>query len=160
MLLRPRTSLVVVLLASFATSLQADEPSFLSKLNPFDNNDAPAKSSRASDDESGFHFPKLPTPKMPDWGSKPASRPSKPSAWTRMTTGTKSFFSKTADALNPFDDADDKPKSSTRSASRSTTRQKPKQESGGFFSWFGSKEPEEQPLDTVNDFLALPRPSY
>ncbi|TWT31549.1 hypothetical protein [Blastopirellula retiformator] len=55
-----------------------------------------------------------------------------------------SFFSKTADFLNPFNDADDKPK---------------KKESGSFWgSWFGPSEPEPLPPATVGEFMGLPRP--
>lgn len=91
-------------------------------------------------------------PAQAEWGfynpfashqAKTASK-SEPSTLTKMNQSTQQFFSKTADFLNPFNDADDKP---------------PKKESGSFWgSWFGPSEPEPLPPATVGEFMGLPRP--
>src|SRR5262245_59048683 len=53
---------------------------------------------------SGWHMPSL-FPK-----SAPAKRkPAQPTAWNKMTTGTQRFFSKTADALTPWDNKQPQP---------------------------------------------------
>lgn len=158
--------LAAILCVLTAATSRGDEPSVFSKLNPFAKDDAP-RPSKPADDEGGLHFPKLPAPKLPkvdltpDWASRSPRRSNEPSAWSRMTTGTKNLFSKTADVLNPFDDADDKKAAaapSWRNGSRS--KAKPKEKKGlSLPTWLGGQPEEERP-QTVNDFLALPRPSF
>src|SRR5262245_45692854 len=74
-------------------------------LNPFSRKGAPPTAARISDQDEGWKMPKL----WPTSGAKKtAAKTKSPSTWQKMTTGTKSFMAKTADALNPFDDAQDK----------------------------------------------------
>jgi hypothetical protein len=92
------------------------------------------------------------------WGkSEPvkSSRP-QPSAWSKMSTGTKQMWSKTVDAVTPGSP------SPHRKASM-TTRKAPSQKSrkakkGWINSWFGSNEKEGP--QTVNEFLKQPRPEF
>lgn len=97
------------------------------------------------------------SPAKAEWGiynpfsSKPAKKTAKkePSTLTKMNHSTQQFFSKTADFLNPFDDADSKKK----------TVKKPKKESTSWWSsMFGSSEP--APPETVDQFMSLDRPKF
>lgn len=90
-------------------------------------------------------------PAQAEWGlynpfasqPKPTTR-REPSALAKLGQSTQQMFSKTADFLNPFNDADDKPQ---------------KKEQGSFWgSLFGSAESEPLPAETVGDFMSLPRP--
>jgi hypothetical protein len=75
-----------------------------------------------------------------------------------MTAGTKTMFAKTADALNPFDDANDnKPVRATGSKNAARQASAKKKEASG--SWLPSLWPAEEKQDkSVNDFLSRPRP--
>jgi hypothetical protein len=109
---------------------------------------------------SGFKLPKLKLPKI--GGEKKPSN--EPGAMQRVTQGTKSFLSKTADVLTPWD-KNDKPLPSARatgvrrtySGSPNTARGEKK--SSLFSSWFSDEE-EPQPPRTVNGFLGQPRPKF
>ena len=90
-----------------------------------------------------------------------------PSTWQTMQTNTRSFWSKTADVLNPFDDANDNqqqaaPMTGRNSAFRQATMSKGQDQKSKSFlpSWNWGQEEKEQKPQTVQDFLALPRPGY
>jgi hypothetical protein len=107
---------------------------------------------------SGFHFPKL----WPASGSAKKSLITKgqPSSWQRMTSGTKKFFSKTADAVNPWDDKPQPTKSITGSNSVFTNNAAPKEPKSGSIlpaSWWTEEKQSDKPK-SVNEFLARPRP--
>jgi hypothetical protein len=148
---------IVVLATFFAFPLGAsgEEGSGwkLPNLNPFSRKAAPPTSARISDDDW-----KLP-------GSRAAqaqAKPKGPSVWQRMTTSTKTMFSKTADALNPFDDAKDNEPvrvTGSRNAFRQASAKKSK--SGSFLPslWNWGSEEDDRPKD-VNDFLSRPRPEF
>jgi hypothetical protein len=91
----------------------------------------------------------------------PKRKSSQPSTLSKMTSGTKSFFSKTADAINPWDDKPAPPPKITGSNSIFTQQRQAaqkKEASSGVLpaSWFGEKK-DSQPK-SVNDFLSQPRP--
>lgn len=97
-----------------------------------------------------LRMPALPKPKLPEMRlprlSMPGSRKmpgSQPSAWNRFNDGTKQFFTKTKDVLTPWDNGSDKGK--------------PKKTF--FSSWLPKKE-EPKPIQSVDDFLALPKVPY
>jgi hypothetical protein len=126
-------------------------------LNPFGKKNGPPTSSGG-----GWKMPSL-WPQM-----SPTSAPKQttsPSAWQRMQTGTRNFWSKTADAINPFDDANDnlqQPDPTGRnSAFRQATMSKgANQKSKSFLpSWSGQDKADNKPK-TVQDFLAQPRPGF
>jgi hypothetical protein len=81
-----------------------------------------------------------------------------------MRASTRNFWTRTADMLNPFDDANDNqppaPITGSNSAFRQATMSKgPDQKSKSFLpSWNWGGEPKEKKPQTVQDFLALPRP--
>jgi hypothetical protein len=123
----------------------------------------PPTSGRASDPPtSGWKMPKMPN-LWPQTAAKPKRR-SNQTTWNRMTSGTQTFFNKTADALTPWDNK--KPAATpnitgsntafTRNnrAKKSSTEEK----SSSILpaSWWGSEKPDEP--RTVNEFLARPRP--
>lgn len=96
------------------------------------------------------------------WGgsSAPAKKPAGPSTLQKINTGTKDFFYKSADFLNPFDDAEDeKPTKRTTYRGGYHSASKKKQESSSWFSWF-APEPEPAPPQTVSEFLDLPRSKF
>jgi hypothetical protein len=82
-----------------------------------------------------------------------------------MTSGTKSMMSKTADFLNPFDDAPEAEPEPTITGSNSyfsqaaNGKRQEKKASTFLPSWWSGDEEEQKPK-TVTDFLALPRPGY
>ncbi|MDX1947316.1 MAG: hypothetical protein SFU86_18085 [Pirellulaceae bacterium] len=112
---------------------------------------------------SGWKWPKLwpaSTPTMPGMGATT-------STWQKMRAGTRNIWNKTTDALNPFDDANDAPNlevtgrnsAFTHAMKASQPQEKsswwPKLPSPKLPTFGGEKEPE-----TVNSFLARPRPGY
>lgn len=126
-------------------------------LNPF-----AAKKSAPASKSKGWSMPKL-------WPSSTATRkPSQPSTLSKMTTGTKQFFSKTADVLNPFDDANDPPKSSGGSSWNPFRNASSSQSSGAGsarmpnWSWNQDSSEDSAPQGprTVNEFLAQPKPNF
>ena len=95
-------------------------------------------------------------PKMPSLSRNGSRKSSQPSTWTKLSRGTKSAWSKTTDALNPFDDESDKPKPVTGyNTAFSRSSRKPAKKS----SWwsFGADEEPQRPK-TVQDFLGQPMP--
>ncbi|EAQ81334.1 hypothetical protein [Blastopirellula marina] len=103
------------------------------------------------------------SPAQADWSdynpfaSKPAKRTAKkePSTLSKMGSSTQQFFSKTADFLNPFDDANDKPK---KKVVPSLKKPKKSSSSSWWGSMFGGGEPE--PPETVDQFMSLDRPKF
>ena len=95
------------------------------------------------------------------WGSSSSSSKKKskePSTLQKINSGTKDFFYKSADFLNPFNDGDDNKK--TRYTYNGGYRSSKKQEETSWFgSWF-APEPEPGPPETVSDFLDLPRAKF
>jgi hypothetical protein len=136
--------------------------------NPFAKKASPPTSRRVSDSSgSGWKMPSL-------WPAKKtttsaARKPAQPSTWQKMTTSTKQFWSTTADTINPFNDADDKPQQPisvtgtntyfSQAANRKTTKTKSK----SFLpSWRSGEEetPARENTGGVNDFLSQPRPGF
>lgn len=141
---------------------------------------------RASDDENkqgGFTWPSLPKPKFPAlpkptlpklplplWStSKAMEKPrmtEEPSTWQKFNNGTKSLLTKTKQTLMPWTATDEeksprKAASVARRPSRSTSavKNKPAEKKSFFSSWFTHQE-EQKPIETVNDYLSLPRVPY
>jgi hypothetical protein len=115
--------------------------------------------------------PSLPKLSLPTWGTTQTTQSmarsraaEEPSAWEKLNSGTKSFFSKTKQTLMPWTADEEsstarKKSSPTRRTARATTS-KPKQEKKPFFSSWLETRTEEKPIETVNDYLALPRVPY
>jgi hypothetical protein len=135
----------------------------LPNLNPFAKKPAqPVASPISNPPTSGLRWPRLFSNRE---AAKP--KPNQPGTMQKMAAGTKSFFAKTADVLNPWDDASEKrqppPAKLTGSGSifsQASAKKAKEPESGGLLpTWpWKTKQVEEKP--SVNDFLALPRPSY
>jgi hypothetical protein len=151
---------MIVLCPLFATG---EESSWkFPNLNPFASKGQPPTTSRASGAKSAaWRMPKL-WPK-----STPARKPTQqPSTMQKMTTGTKQFFSKTADALNPWDDANDnqvrKASGSNSAFSQATKKKKPDESSNSLLpaSWWSSEDKDSGRDKDVNAFLSRPRPGY
>jgi hypothetical protein len=136
----------------------ADDGWKMPNLSPFSSKGKPPTAARVSNPPtSGWHMPKL-------WPSTaPAKRKAnQPTTWNKMTGGTQKFFSKTADALNPWDDKQPKPQPKiTGSNTAFTHNNKPKEpsKSGSILptSWWKTDSKDERPK-SVNDFLSQPRP--
>jgi len=133
----------------------------LPNLNPFSRKGAPPTSAHISDD-SGWKMPNLlPMTSTKTTTSRAAlkQKANAPSAWQKMASGTKSMFAKTADALNPFDDANDnQPVRVT--GSKNKFQQASAKKKAGSSSWLPSlwSQEEEQQDKSVNEFLSRPRP--
>ena len=126
-------------------------------LNPFAKKyPGPAKA-RASD--SGWKMPSL-WPKSNTAARSPAAGPS---TWQKMTNSTKSAMSKTADFLNPFDDANDlKATDPSPTGYNKQITQSPdkKQTDAKQASWWGGEAEQPKRAQTVNDFLSQPKPEF
>ncbi len=130
-------------------------------LNPFAKKSGPPTSTRVSDQGSGLKLPKM----WPTSGKTIVKKPAGPSTWQKFKGGTKSLMTKTADVLNPFDDAAEREPEPKITGSNSffsqTANGKSAQKKSSFVpSWWSGDEEEEQEPKTVTDFLALPRPGY
>ena len=129
-----------VLLAVLVCPAQAESGWKLPNLNPFSK-----KTNSSASKKSSFKMPSL----IPSWGEK-KSHSSQPSTWSKMTDGTKDFFSKTADMLNPWDTPSSKKTHSSFN--------KKKEKKSLFASWFSQKEEPRKPR-SVAEFLKQPRPT-
>lgn len=151
----------VLLLALVAPAALAEGGWGLSSLNPFAKKAGPPTSARVSDGTGGLKMPKM----WPTSGKTIVKKPAGPSAWQKMKSGTKSFMSKTADVLNPFnDDADNEPEpqitgSNSYFSQAANGKSADKKPSTFLPSWWTGAEEDPEPK-TVSDFLALPRPGY
>jgi hypothetical protein len=152
--------LVAALIVGLAAPASAADNTWLPNLNPFASKPKAPTSARVSD-SSSWHFPKL----LP--GSAPAKRrPAQPSMWQKMTSGTKSAWSKTTSAVNPWDHkktaAAAKPAPAVSGSnslfSQATKKPAATKESSPVqpASWFSTEKREEP--KSVNEFLAHPRP--
>jgi len=124
-------------------------------LNPFSRKAGPPTSARISD-ENAWKMPN----QLPSSSKKTApAKAAAPSTLQKMATGTKTMFAKTADALNPFDDAKDKQPVRV-TGSKNAFRQASAKKKAGSSSWMSSlwKPQEEKKVGSVNDFLSQPRP--
>jgi len=93
------------------------------------------------------------------WMSSSSKKKSKsPSTLSKINTNTKNFFTKTADYMNPFNDADDH-KKKQRYSYNGGYRNKQKQDEPGWFDWMYT-EPDPGPPQTVSDFLDMERPKF
>lgn len=129
-------------------------------LNPFKKKDSHPAHLRITDNDSkssSWWKPKLPS--MPTMTPrKTAPTPAQPSTWTKVSSGTKSAWTKTKDALNPFDDEKVKPQSVTGYHSpfaQASTRKKTESKSSWWPSW---GKPEEKRAKTVQDWMSQERP--
>lgn len=104
-------------------------------------------------------------PLIPKISLFPKKNPNKPGTLQKFNQNTKTFFTKTADFLNPFNDGDDMPSrrpnvtGSRRTYSGGTNFTEQKEKKPNFIArlmpW-GKSEPE--PYKDVNSFLTQPRP--
>jgi hypothetical protein len=157
-----RSALAALLsLALVASPLLAEGGWGLPSLNPFAKKAGPPTSARVSDGSSSLKMPKM----WPTSGKTIVKKPAGPSAWQKMKGGTKSFMSKTADVLNPFNDAaDNEPEpqitgSNSYFSQAANGKSADKKPNAFLPSWWSGEEEDPEPK-TVSDFLALPRPGY
>lgn len=97
-------------------------------------------------------LPKLPNltmPKLPPLAPNGERNPG-PSTWQKLSRGTKDFFSKTKSTLMPWADN----KAPVRTAQAPRTVKQP----SFVDNLFGGKR-EDREINSVNDYLALPRPT-
>jgi hypothetical protein len=161
-----KTSLYVLVVSTLFTTVvpaaSGDDGGWkLPSLNPFSGKAKPPATQRAANPAtSGWKMPNL----WPQTAAKPKKRSNQPSTWSRMTRGTSSFLSKTADVLTPWDI--DKPTSpppkltgsnSIFTQSGATKGNSQKSSSVAPASWWGADKV-DQPDRSVNDFLSRPRP--
>ena len=136
----------------------ADSAWKMPNLNPFAGKAKPASAASAGNPPmSGWHGPKL----WPKAAVAKRKAP-EPTTWNKMTSGTRNFFSKTADVLNPWDDKPAKPPLKVTGSNTAFTHNHPAkpETSGGSIlpaAWWSSDK-KDQPPKSVNDFLSQPRP--
>jgi hypothetical protein len=99
-------------------------------------------------------------PSLNPFGSAPPKRSNEPSTWTKMSNGTKNFFSKTYDVLTPWDTEAEKVQAKQKSRNArplsNTGRAAPEKKSF-LTSWWATEEKPKQPK-TVSEWLSQPRP--
>jgi len=130
----------------------------LNGLNPFAKSTDSKKATRSpSKSSNGFKLPSLwPTTEE----KKVRKRSTEPSAWDKFTSGTKSMFDKTTDALIFWDDETSKKKSHGYDSihSRYGVRKKEEEKKSFFSSWFSGEEEEPNRPRTVSEFLSQDKP--
>ena len=153
-------ALVAIIIATTSSRIIADESGWkMPNLNPFSaGGHAPTSNGAGQPPTSGWKMPKLgsQTP------AQPKRRANQPTTLNRMTSGTQNLFSKTADALNPWDKKQPAapPKLSGSNSiftNQSTTKTANKDTAVKPASWWGSDKKDTTPK-TVNGFLSQPRP--
>jgi hypothetical protein len=127
-------------------------------LNPFSGKGSGAGSAPTS----GWKMPKM----WPSTGKSTASTRAKkrqsnqPGTLSKMSSGTQQFFSKTADALTPWDNkpAAPAPQITGSNSLFSQSTKQPKKSDVAPASWWGGSEKKSETPKSVNDFLSMPRP--
>ena len=158
-----------LLIAALSGSTRGDDGWQMPNLNPFAKKKAgPPTSARVSDSSSGWKMPSLWPAKKP--ATAAARKPAKPSAWQQMTNSSKKFWFTTADTLNPFNDAEDKPRQPisatgansvfTQAANRKTASAKSKSFLPSWTSGDDNEPPAREKTGDVNGFLSRPRPGF
>ena len=138
---------VLAWIAVAGSGLAADGWNLLA-WNPFDREGEPPRASaRVTDAGASIGASRA--------AARPAARRTEdPSVWTKMNRGTKSFFAKTKDALNPWDDESQRSRATgPRYSSRSY-----EDEDQSFLGSLFNPEPEPKRIETVKDWLDQPRP--
>ena len=162
-------AVVVACLCStvFAPNVLGQEGIGLPKLNPFKKEAADAPSDAG---ESALRLPNLPTPTLPSLPPLPSftlpkfdlskfslttknSGGSTPSTWTKFNQGTKRLFSKTKSTLMSWTTESG---TADRSSGQRVARRNSKP---SIVSRLFNPDAEEDKIDSVNRYLALPRPS-
>jgi hypothetical protein len=154
------SSLIIITVTCASSNVAADEGGWkMPNLNPFSGGShPPASGGTGQPPTSGWKMPKL-------WSQPPAQpkkRINQSATKNRGASGTQSFLSKTADALNPWDKKQPAPPpkltgSNSVFTSKSTTTPAKKDDSVKPASWWSSDKKSEPPR-TVNEFLSKPRP--
>ncbi len=141
------------LLAYIASSPALAESGWkMPNLNPFAGKSTDAAPPKKS---SGFKMPSL----VPSWAKKDSKKPSQASAWSKISDGTKQFFTKTKDVLTPWDNPPKKASSSSISQRFHMGGSSEKTKKKSFFtSWMTEKEEPKKPR-SVSEFLKQPRPT-
>jgi len=152
---------VCLLIAAPLIAVADDSNWKMPNLNPFSQKSKSNATARAGKPPtSGWHMPTL----WPSTSTAPA-KSNQPGTLQKMSTGTKNFFSKTADALNPWDNKSQaapppKPSGSKSAFSQASAKKKQTQNTSMLPSWpWGAKAEEKKPK-TVTDFLSQPRPGF
>jgi hypothetical protein len=153
-------SLIFIALAAVCSRARADDGGWkMPNLNPFSGDGHAAMGNGAAQPPtSGWKAPKL-WPQAPTQSKRAAN---KPATHNRAKSGTQNIFSKTAEALNPWDKKQPAPPpkltgSNSVFTHKSTTKPAKKDDSVKPASWWSSEKKSEPPK-TVNDFLSKPRP--
>jgi hypothetical protein len=147
---------------TFSTGVYGDDGGWgMPNLNPLSGKAKPPTSQRAANPAtSGWKMPNL----WPQTAAKPKKKSNQPSSWNRMTNGTTTFFSKTADALTPWNNnkpAAPPPKltgSNSIFTQNGSTKGNTKKSSSVVPASWWSSEKTDQPDKSVNDFLSRQRP--
>jgi hypothetical protein len=79
-------------------------------------------------------------------------------AWNSTTRATKKAWKKTTEVLDPFPDNSTTTNNPSPWAAGGSNSQKKSNSSGGMFSWFSGKQPEETKPSTPSEFLRGERP--
>jgi hypothetical protein len=93
-------------------------------------------------------------PNLNPFSSTTPKRSNQPSTWSKMSRNTKTFFSRTYDALTPWDT--DAEKARAQKASRNSGKSNNQSKSPFSSLWSAEEEPKKP--QTVSDWLKQPRP--
>src|SRR6478736_4048944 len=135
-----------------AVALAADGNWKMPNLNPFSAKTTAPSAPAGNPPTSGWHAPKL-------WPKTAAAKrkSSEPTAWNKMTSGPRNLLSKTAGALNPWDNKQPAPPQKVSGSNTPFTHNKPakpEQPSGSILpaGWWSSDkgDKKDQSPKTVN----------
>jgi hypothetical protein len=158
--------LLCVLVLGLVSTVSAEEKTWkLPKLNPFSKKGSGRATARIADESPGrFSLPKLSLPKVNLWPKRsaaPARKSGGPSALTKLNRSSKQLLAKTKRAVTPWTWSSDRKKKPTSSSAR-VARARGDAPTGSrqpFYSGLFARKPEPKKIESVNDWLALPRPS-
>jgi hypothetical protein len=149
-----KITIATVITFSGASAAAEESGWKMPNLNPFSG-----KSAASNPATSGWKIPRL----WPKTAAARKRRTNQSSALGTMTKGTRDFFSKTADAINPWDDKPAAQPQVTGSNSiftrQSQAAKNKESKSSGVLpaSWWGGDKDDDRDR-SVNEFLSRPRP--
>jgi hypothetical protein len=152
--------------ATIVSTAVAAKAQGLSSLNPFGHKEnGRAKASVADEPQRRLSWPKLELPKVDLLPNRAAATPKKtraPSPLTKLSRSAKQLWSKTKAAVTPSSWSSKKTAKTSALGSQAHHRSGTKAKTAKrkpFYSALLPRKEEEKKIETVNDFLALPKPS-
>jgi hypothetical protein len=152
---RAQFALTVFFMLAFAAVSAAAESGWkFPNLNPFSSEKSSSSAKPApKKSSSGLKWP------FSGESEQKPKKPSEPSTWDKVSTGTKEFFGKTKDTLMPWTKSDQKAGHDSVAKRYNVKKSAKKPEKKSFFTgWLSGEEEKPEKPKSVSEFLAQPRP--